>query len=222
MTPPLVIVGAGGFARETAQAVDALNSSNPTWDLLGFVDDDPALAGHLIDGVKVLGPLDALGDLPDVSVVVCTGRPDNYFSRRRIVERLAFGSDRFATIVHPSCAIAADVQIGAGSVLLAHVTATAAVTISDHVAVMPQSVLTHDDHVHDYVTVASGVRLGGAAVIEAGAYLGSGVLVREGVRIGAWSLVGMGSVVLHDVPAAQVWFGAPARMVRTVELPEQW
>ncbi|MFD0823542.1 sugar acetyltransferase, partial [Micromonospora zhanjiangensis] len=41
----LVIVGAGGFARETAAAVRAVNQVRPTWRLLGFLDDNPALRG---------------------------------------------------------------------------------------------------------------------------------------------------------------------------------
>ncbi len=66
---------------------------------------------------------------------------------------------------------------------------------------MPQTVLTHDDQIDDFVTIASGVRLGGGVHVEREAYLGAGANVREGVRIGEAALVGMGSVVLDDVPA---------------------
>jgi serine acetyltransferase len=37
--------------------------------------------------------------------------------------------------------------------------------------------------------------------------------------VGAWALIGMGAVVLTDVPAAEVWVGVPARRMRAVELP---
>ena len=39
---PLLIVGAGGFARETVEAIRAINAIEPTWRLLGLLDDDPA------------------------------------------------------------------------------------------------------------------------------------------------------------------------------------
>ena len=103
--------------------------------------------------------------------------------------------------------------------VLAGCVTTSAVRIGRHVVVMPQVVLTHDDDVRDGVTFGSGVRLGGGVVVERGAYLGAGSLVREYVRIGAWSLVGMGAVVLDDVPPAEAWIGMPARRLRAVDLP---
>lgn len=214
----LLIVGAGGFARESAEAVRAVNQVHPTWNLLGHLDDDPHRGGTVIGGLPVLGPATAVHDRPDAAVLICTGRPGDYTSRRRIAERLALPADRFATVVHPSASIAGSCRIGTGSVLLAHVTATADVQLGRHVAVMPQVVLTHDVRVGDWATLASGVTLGGGVRIEDGAYLGSGVLVREGVTIGAWSLVGMGSVVLGDVPGRRVWFGSPARDVRAADV----
>ena len=64
MTRGLLLVGAGGFARETAEAVRAVNAVAPTWELLGYVDDNPALLGTAIGGVPVVGPIDAVHDHP--------------------------------------------------------------------------------------------------------------------------------------------------------------
>jgi len=210
----LVIIGAGGFGRETADAVRAANAAGGSWRLLGYLDDDPALSGSCLDGVPVLGGTGELAGLPDALVVVCTGRPDNYLSRPRIVGGLGLPAERYATIIHPTASVSVSSRVGPGSVLLAHVAATAAVRIGSHVAVMPQVTLTHDDVVGDFATLASGARLGGGVHIGAGAYLGAGALVRENRAVGPGSLVGMGSVVLGDVPAGQVWAGIPARFLR--------
>lgn len=206
---PLVIIGAGGFARETAQAARAAGLP-----LAGHLDDDPALHGAAVDGVPVLGGTERAGELPDAAFVVCVGSPRDYASRARVVRRLALPEDRYTTVVHPTAAVSATSALGPGTVLLAHTVLTAAVRVGGHVAVMPHTVLTHDDTVGDFATLASGVRLGGGARIGRGAYLGAGALVREGAEIGAWSLVGMGSVVLADVPPGEVWAGSPARRLR--------
>lgn len=215
----LLLIGIGGFGRETADAVRAVNSNVPTWDLLGFLDDDRGRHGTVVSGLPVLGPIEMVHERPDVLVAICTGRPDNYVSRRMIAQRLALGSERYATIIHPTAAISSSSRVGPGSVLLAHVDLTADVVIGRHVAVMPQVVLTHDCQVDDWATLAAGVRVGGSCHIAEEAYIGSGVCLREGTTVGRRALVGMAAVVLEDVPEERLWFGAPARDMGRAPVP---
>jgi hypothetical protein len=53
---PLVIIGASGFGREVAWLVQEINQHTPTWDVLGFIDQNP----QVLDGLEVPFPL--LGD----------------------------------------------------------------------------------------------------------------------------------------------------------------
>jgi sugar O-acyltransferase (sialic acid O-acetyltransferase NeuD family) len=221
MSIDLVIAGAGGFARETASTVDAINRDRrdrPSWRLRGFLDDDPATHGRQRGGIPVLGPLSMVDEL-DAVVVICVANPRDPGVRTRIAARLGLPAERYATLVHPTAQVGTGCLLGPGSVLLAHVVLTADVTVGAHVAVMPQVVLTHDDLVGDHATIASGVRLGGGVRVGDGAYLGAGALVRENRTIGANALVGMGSVVLHDVPAGEIWAGNPARRLRRDDPP---
>ena len=214
----LVVIGAGGFGRETVEAVRALNVSGSSWRLLGYLDDEPACHGTVVDGIPVLGGLAELDHLPNAFVVVCTGRPDNYISRPRIVAAFGLPPERYATIVHPAASVSSTSRVGPGSVLLAHVALTCAVTIGSHVAVMPHVTVTHDSVVEDFATLASGVSLGGNTRVRRCAYLGAGALIRESRSIGAGALVGMGAVVTQDVPDCEVWAGVPARYLRKVSI----
>lgn len=204
---PLLIVCAGGYARETA----ALLGEDERWRLLGFADDDEELHGADVGGLPVLGsPEQAIAEAPHALVVVCQART---FSddRRRLVARLALSADRYATVVHRTASVGGAATIGPGSVLLSGVVMTSEVSIGSHVAVMPGSVLLHDVTIEDYVTLAAGARIGGGVRVEQGAYVGMGALLRDGITVGAGALVGMGAVVTRSVPPGEVWFGAPAR-----------
>jgi sugar O-acyltransferase (sialic acid O-acetyltransferase NeuD family) len=218
-TRPLVIVGAGGFARETAELVRAVNERQPAWDLLGFLDDDPTLTGRVVSRLPVLGTSAWVHDHPHAAVVVCVGSPRNYMSRAIVVERLGLTHDRYPQLVHPAAVVPPSALLGAGTVVHATSVFTTDVQIGAHVAVMPGVILTHDDLVGDFVTFGAGVRVAGASTIDTGAYVGSGALIRESITVGAWSLIGMGSVVTRSVPAGQVWAGVPARFMRDVESP---
>ena len=97
----LLVVGAGGFARETVEAVRAINAEYPTWNLLGLLDDNPDRCGKLVGGVPVVGPIEHVHREPWAQVVLTTGRPDHYVSRPLIAARLGLPDKRYATIVHP-------------------------------------------------------------------------------------------------------------------------
>ena len=219
--PPreLLIVGSGGFAREAVEAARALNARGPTWLLRGFLDDNPERHGETIGGLSVLGPLELVHDRPDAAVVIATGRPDNYVSRRLIADRLDLDDTRYATIVHPAATVGETCQIGPGSVLLAHVDLTADVVVGSHVAIMPQVVLPHDTRIDDFATLASGVRVGGGCQVAEGAYIGSSACLLQETEVGPWAMVGMGSVVTRDVPGQRLWRGAPARDEGKAPLP---
>jgi len=210
----LVIVGAGGFGRETIELVRARQAAGDGIELRGICDDDERLWGTMVLGVPVIGGIDTVADHADCRVVITIGNPSNFGVRQRVVEKLGLPDDRYATVVHPTAVIPDSARIGLGSIVHAACVFTADVEVGSHVVMMPSVVLTHDDYVGDFVTFGAGVLVAGGVSIGSGAYIGSGAKIREYRTIGAGSLIGMGSVVTTDVPGGELWAGVPARFVR--------
>ena len=211
MPRSLLLLGAGGLAREVLAAVRLLSEK---WTPIGALDDDPKRHGADLDGIPVLGDSNLVGEFADAAVVACVANAHRPTDRLSVVRRLNLPEDRWATVVHPAACIAGGSILGPGTVFLAGVVVTAPLRIGAHVVVMPHVLITHDDDIADGVTLAGGVSLGGAVAVGECAYLGQRAVVREMLSIGAAAVVGMGSVVLQDVPAGEVWAGVPARRIR--------
>jgi sugar O-acyltransferase (sialic acid O-acetyltransferase NeuD family) len=204
MTSGLLLIGASGLAREVLAA--------GITGVTGILDDDVNLHGTEIDGLPVLGPLTAAIDRPE-QLLICVGPSAG---RRNIVRRFAkFGVDteRYATYAARSARIGSSSDVGPGSILLDGVVVTAAARLGAHVVVMPNCVITHDDRLDEYATLAAGVSLGGNVHVREAAYIGMNASVRQGRIIGEAATVGMGAVVLSDVPDGQTWVGVPARQL---------
>jgi sugar O-acyltransferase (sialic acid O-acetyltransferase NeuD family) len=140
--------------------------------------------------------------------------------RRNVVRRFAkFGvaEERYAMFVARSARIGKSSVVGPGSILLDQVVVTADASIGSHVVVMPNCVITHDCVLEDYATLAAGVALGGSARVREAAYVGMNASIRQGLTVGRAAIVGMGAVVLEDVPKEQTWAGVPARQLEVTE-----
>ena len=208
-TTPRLLVAASGLAREVLAVV----RTSRAYDVVGFLDDDVERHGTTVDGVAVLGGVDEITQHPDVALLLCVGRGAD---RARLAGRLAglgVAEDRYAGVVERSVRVPLGCEVGAGSIVLAGVVLTAAVAIGRHVVVMSNATLTHDDVLEDFATVCAGVARGGGVRVGRAAYLGMNASVREQVTLGSGATLGMGAVLLDDVPDGETWVGTPARRV---------
>jgi acetyltransferase-like isoleucine patch superfamily enzyme len=120
-------------------------------------------------------------------------------------------------VVDPDAAMADDVEHGPGLFVAAHATVMPGTRLGAHVAVRGGGYVGHDAVLDDYAFVGANAVVCGYVRLEAGAHVAPGALVREGTRIGRYAVIGLGAVVVHDVPDYAVMVGNPARMIGELE-----
>jgi sugar O-acyltransferase (sialic acid O-acetyltransferase NeuD family) len=215
----LVILGTGGNCVDILDTVLAINAvaRDSRLECVGFLDDDPRKHGTVIHGVPVLGSLEYADRLTDVWFVNGIGSPRNFWRKPEILARAGVRDERLATIIHPSAQISALASVEPGAVVLQNSVVASNARLGKHVIVLPLSVISHDTHIGDYSIIAGGVCISGNVRVGRACYIGSRCAIREGIVIGDYSLCGMGSNVLADVPERSVVVGNPARRLRAVE-----
>ena len=209
MNEDLLLIGAGGLAREVLEITRLLQGTTVS----GILDDNETLIGTSISGVPVLGKIAEIDKFPNCRVLICVANSKNPRRRLEIANQIYIDPDRYFLAIHPTASIGASVKIGRGTIILSMCSVTADVVIGQHCVIMPNVVMTHDDIIGNGSTFGAGCTISGNVVIGEGAYIGSGAHVRERLQIGSGSVVGMGSSVLRDVPSNEVWAGSPARLI---------
>lgn len=207
----LVIFGAGGFGREAADVVEAVNRVAPTYTFLGFVDDgSPDLEVLGRRGACHLGGSAELERWRGAGYLVGVGAAE---ARARLDDQARAAGLVAATAVHPASVQGVDVRLGPGTVLCAGSVITTNVVLGRHVHLNLNSTIGHDCVVGDYVTINPGANISGDVTLEPGVTVGTGASVIQGLTIGAGATVGAGAVVVRDVAPGLTVVGVPARPV---------
>ncbi|MGQ9574334.1 MAG: NeuD/PglB/VioB family sugar acetyltransferase [Thermoguttaceae bacterium] len=204
----IVVLGAAGTGLSMAGTVKRTGSLRAA----GFLDDDPAKQGRTFCGYPVLGGLAAWSALPEDWLFLSSlygARKTPQF--HNLVRSLGIPEERWAIVVDPRAVVGDEVLLGNGSFVGPGCVLEPMVRLGRWCALLGNVFLGHHTCLKEYVLCANSASLAGAVTVEDACFIGANATVREHARIGAGAVVGMGSVVLHDVGPGQIVAGNPAR-----------
>jgi len=147
-----------------------------------------------------------------LSVVGCHSKPlvYNWFQKH-----INYNKEQFPNFVHPSSVAAPSVTLTNGLQLEAASVIASCTTIGFSVNIKRSSSIGHHCVLEDYVTINPGVTVSSNVRVGAQTMIGAGSVIRDGISIGRNCIIGMGSVVLKDLPDDVVAYGNPCVVVKT-------
>lgn len=215
----LIIVGAGGFAAEGLWVAEAMNQSamaagRPAlWNILGCCVYDPSLYPAEILSYRVLGtPLDVARSHPEASLHYICSIGDNRIREQeaRLAESLGW---RPATLIHPSCQVAPNATIGAGTYLAAAAVVCPNTRVGSHVVINNHVSVGHDSIMGDFSQACPGSRISGRCKVGRSAFLGTNATLLPGIALGERAVLGANSVAVRNLEPEVTAVGSPARVV---------
>lgn len=206
----LIIVGASGFGRELLNLIETMNQPKPTWNVLGFIDDDP----HALDGLalehRILGSITGWQPKDDEMYALGIAAPK---VKERIVSILKGKGVRFATIIAPTVSVARGSKVGEGVVIFEHTGISVNVHVGDFVFFNEMVSVGHDTDIGDYCTFGPKACISGKNVIGKCVNVGAMASTFPGIEVGDHATIGMGSAAIRRVKSGTTVVGVPARAI---------
>jgi len=205
---PVLLVGCGGHATVL---IETLRTSGA--HVLAAVDNDLSKTGTTIAGVRIIGSDDVVfqhepGGVLLVNGVGSVGRP---VARKAVFDRFRKAGYNFATVVHPSAVIAADVELAEGAQVMAGVVIQPRSSVGMDTIVNTRAGIDHDGCIGAHVHIAPGATLCGNVTVGDECHIGAGATLIHGVQVAPHCVVGAGAVVLRPIASAGTYCGVPAK-----------
>ena len=209
----IIIIGAAGCGREVACWIEDINMIEPTWNVLGFLDDNLNALDMFPSRYRIIGSIQNHEPRENVKYAMGIASPS---VKKTIGSMLIKKGAQFASIIHPSVHNYSEYELGVGLVAYPNAKIATGCRIGNFVT-LQSTILGHDAILEDYVTVSSSCGITGGTKLHEGCFIGDHACIAVGMDIGAWAYIGIGSVVIREVRENTRVFGNPARVYANKE-----
>lgn len=210
----LIIVGAGGFAREVFWTALDSSSSQSDWSLYGFLSDYPDDLDAYDYPISIIGAIRDYVPTDEDLFVMAIAEP---VDKLRIAKELEGRGANFITLIHPTAIVRKNSKVGRGCVICPGAMVSCDVSLGNFVTFNAVADVGHDAHIGDGCTLSSYTEVMGHAELGKGVFLGSHASILPKAKVGDFATVGAGSVVLKSVKPRTTVFGVPAKVISTKE-----
>ena len=214
MLKNIVIIGAGGHAKEVSFLIDEINRFKPTWNLLGYIEKDNKSIRIYNGRYRILGNEAYFDKYQEpMHAVIAIGSPHLV---DRIQNRLSkkYSQIIFPNLIHPSVEVkTVDVKMGQGNIICAGNIFTTDIMIGSFNCINRGCNISHDVSIHSKCIINPGVNISGGVVIKDRCLIGTGATIMQYITIDSDSTVGAGAVVIKNVGQNETVVGIPAKKI---------
>jgi len=207
-TRVVAVYGASQGGIALVEAIRAMGG----YQVAGFLDDTPHLAGTTVFGLPVWsgGELEALAGR---GIGALASHIAVREFRLRMRDRAFEAGLAMLNVIHPTAFVSPSVEMGVGNVIKAGAVIDTEVRMGDCCIIDNRAVVPHHNRIGDACHLAPGVTMGGGCSVGECTLLGVGTIVSSRIQIGRKVIARPGSVVVNDIPDDVLIGGNPAKIV---------
>lgn len=206
----IAIFGAGGFGREIACLIKKINKEKPTWNLVGFYDDNPQLLGTKNEYGEILGGIDALNQYDqELAVAIAIGNPSVV---KKVVESITNKNVSFPNLVAPDVIVMDEenFSMGRGNIICSKCWISCNVHFGDFNILNVGTTIGHDVQMGNYNSLMPAVNISGEVTIGEENFFGVASAVLQRKKIGNNTIIGGNSLIIKNTKDGRTYMGNPA------------
>lgn len=212
----IVIIGAGGLAREVKFLIDEINKIEKKFDFRGYLVSDLDKLSEYDSKDEVLGDFSwFIKNKQDINVAIGIGNPSH---RLKVGKEISdnYANTFFPSLIHPNVIYdRASCEIGKGAIVCSSTIMTVNVKLKDYSFINLCCTIGHEAIIGYGSVLNPTVNISGGVSIGEGVLIGTGAQILQYLKIGANSIVGAGACITKSVPKNEVWGGVPAKLLKT-------
>jgi len=211
MMKDIAIFGAGGFGREVACLINRINKETPTWNLIGFFDDNEKLKGTRNEYGDILGGIHELNSWnTPIDMAIAIGSPRIV---KKIVENISNDKVNFPNIFAPTTIFLDEnnISFGKGNIVASCCHFSCNVKIGDFNVFNSYITIGHDVTIGSYNSLMPGVRISGEITIGEENFFGCDSVVLQQLKVGNQTTIGANSTVVKKTKDGYTYIGNPAK-----------
>ena len=212
MIKKIIIIGAGGMARELKWLIDDINKESKEYEFLGYIISDLDKVGKFDSIDLILGDYSWFkkNNLNKIYVTIGIGDPLN---RLKVAEELSVLSKKiiFPNLIHPSVRYSKNsLKLGKGIIICANTVLTVNIEIKNFVLINLLCSIGHESILGNGSVINPSAQISGGVLIGEGVLIGSGATILQYLKVGDFSKVGAGAVLTKSIPGNVTAIGIPA------------
>lgn len=211
----IYIFGSGGFAKEVAFLIVAINKAKLNYRLKGFIDVSPKEKIIRIGDYNY--PILNESELNDVSkytnacFAIGIGNPDVI---KTLIKRFSSVFD-FPNLIHPNFeALIQQVEFGRGNIVTAGCIFTIDIKIGSFNIFNLNCTIGHDSIIGDGNVINPGTQISGGVKIGNYNLIGTNTAILQYISLGDENVIGAGALLNKDLDNRKVAVGVPAKVIK--------
>ena len=209
----IAIIGSGGFGREVACLINAINEKSKEWNFIGFFDDVKDI-GYENEYGKVLGRIKDLNSYPEsLAVVVAIAKPS---AIEVIIKSITSPNIYFPNLIAPDIIFfdKNNMSLGQGNIIGFGCSISCNIHIGNFNIFNCFISVGHDTKIGNYNAVMPSTKISGNITIGDRNFFGASSVILEKLTIGNDTTIGANSLIFRNTKDKNIYIGNPASIVK--------